>query len=407
MIIDANLLKESFDKSKKGVIWKESIQRYEINLLRNIHHTKNELENGTYQQKPFNEFKIHERGVERIAKALDIYDRVIQRMINDYIIFPSVKNKLIYDNGASLKNKGVDFQRERLKCHLQKYYRRNQNCEGYVLQIDFSKFFDNIRHKPLLQMFAKEINDNEIMELVTYLIDTFSIDVSYLSDDAYKHCEDILFNSLNYNKIHYCPTSTTNKRMHKSLGIGSQISQIAGVFYPTYIDNYIKIVCGIKYYGRYMDDIYIIDSDKNRLKDLYNKICNISDNLGLFINKKKTRILKLNKGFVFLKMKYILTNTGKVIMIPSKDKIVRERRKLKKMRQKFDNNEISYSEIEKHYKSWRGGLEKYNSYYKLKNMDDLYNKLFIYPFITGEHKYNFMKRRKCYDRSRKNFSKNH
>ena len=77
------------------------------------------------------------------------------------------------------------------------------------------------------------------------------------------------------------------------------------------------------------------------------------------------------------------------------------------MRQKFDNNEISYSEIEKHYKSWRGGLEKYNSYYKLKNMDDLYNKLFIYPFITGEHKYNFMKRRKCYDRSRKNFSKNH
>ncbi|NDO67389.1 Reverse transcriptase (RNA-dependent DNA polymerase), partial [Schaedlerella arabinosiphila] len=54
-----------------------------------------------------------------------------------------------------------------------------------------------------------------------------------------------------------------------------------------------------------------------------------------------------------------------------------------------------------------GGLERYNSYYKLKNMDDLYNKLFIYPFITGEHKYNFMKRRKCYDRSRKNFSKNH
>ena len=44
MIIDANLLKESFDKSKKGVIWKESIQRYEINLLRNIHYTKNELE---------------------------------------------------------------------------------------------------------------------------------------------------------------------------------------------------------------------------------------------------------------------------------------------------------------------------------------------------------------------------
>lgn len=44
--------------------------------------------------------------------------------------------------------------------------------------------------------------------------------------------------------------------MRKSVGIGSQISQISGVYYPTRIDNYCKIVKGMKYYGRYMDKLF-------------------------------------------------------------------------------------------------------------------------------------------------------
>lgn len=66
--------------------------------------------------------------------------------------------------------------------------------------------------------------------------------------------------------------------MHKSLGIGSQISQISGIYYPSKMDNYCKIVKGIKFYGRYMDDTYIIGNSKEELKSLLDDIDKICKN---------------------------------------------------------------------------------------------------------------------------------
>ena len=120
--------------------------------------------------------------------------------------------------------------------------------------------------------------------------------------------------------------------MNKSLGIGSQISQISGIFYPTLIDNYCKIVRQQKYYGRYMDDIYIINNFKDELKNILEEIENISKDMGLFINYKKTHITKLKHGFTFLKTRYIITDSGKTIKKIPRDTITRERRKLKKFK---------------------------------------------------------------------------
>ena len=38
MLCDANLYLDAFNKCKKGSIWKESVQRYEMNLLKNMYH---------------------------------------------------------------------------------------------------------------------------------------------------------------------------------------------------------------------------------------------------------------------------------------------------------------------------------------------------------------------------------
>lgn len=42
-VYDANSLLDAFNKSKKGTAWKESVQRYEMNLLRNINQTQKEI----------------------------------------------------------------------------------------------------------------------------------------------------------------------------------------------------------------------------------------------------------------------------------------------------------------------------------------------------------------------------
>ena len=42
-LLDANNLVHSFNKSKKGVDWKESVQRYEANILKNTNRLVKEL----------------------------------------------------------------------------------------------------------------------------------------------------------------------------------------------------------------------------------------------------------------------------------------------------------------------------------------------------------------------------
>lgn len=380
---DANALIASFNKCTHGSIWKESVQKYEINLLENTRNQIRLLENKKYKQKPFNEFPLNERGKTREIKAIHISDRVILRDLCDYILNPQLSKYLIYDNGASVKGKGIDFTRRRFEAHLHKFYRQYHTNEGYILMIDFSKFFDNVKHENLMDIFRKYLYDEELLEFLEQSLENFRVDVSFLNDEEYKNCLNILFNSIQYAYIDK-DLLTGEKFMNKSIGIGSQLSQISGLIYPMEIDNYCKIVKGIKYYGRYMDDIYIIHQNKQFLQDLLKEIEIICEKYGIFINHKKTQIIKLTKTIIFLKTRYNLTKTGKIIKRISKDSISRERRKLKKYKKLLDQGKMAYKDIEEAYGSWRGNLKGYLSYHTLQNMDKLYDDLFIWSMLEKE-----------------------
>ena len=49
-------------------------------------------------------------------------------------------------------------------------------------------------------------------------------------------------------------------------------SQFLAIFYLNDLDHYIKEKLGCKYYIRYMDDFIIIDTDKEKLKVVWNLI---------------------------------------------------------------------------------------------------------------------------------------
>jgi hypothetical protein len=108
-ITDADKLYAAFLRSKSGVAWKESIQRYEANALVNVFETQRKLIEGENIPNGFVEFDLNERGKKRHIKSVHISERVVQKCLCDEVLVPILSRPLIHDNGASLKGKGVHF----------------------------------------------------------------------------------------------------------------------------------------------------------------------------------------------------------------------------------------------------------------------------------------------------------
>lgn len=375
-INDLNSLYEAYKQSKKGSIWKPQAQMYEMDYLSHLVKTSNELEDHTYKAGKGATFVVCERGKHRVVRSNPFSDRVIRRSFCDNCLIPKLRKYLIYDNGASLQGKGISFTRRRLEQHIHEFYRKYGTNDGYILLIDFSKYYDNIRHDKLREAVSKNVHDPEALWLLDRVLDNFKIDVSYLNDEQYKNCLNMKFNYEKQYKLD--PRYLTGKKyMAKSMAIGDQVSQICSIYFPTPIDNYIKIVRGKRWYGRYMDDSYIISKDKEELHDLMRHITQIASDLGIFINHKKTKILKLNHTFTWLKLRYRLTTSGHLVKKINPKTITRERRKLKKYRGLVDRGVMSLEDAKNSYKSWMCGYNKLLSYRTKRNMQTLYNKLFL------------------------------
>jgi hypothetical protein len=325
-------------KSMKNVIWKDSVIHYEANIFKKVNKAMAAIKAGEDIRQGFISFSINERGRSREIRSVHIEERVIQKCLCDYVLIPVFSRSLIYDNGASLKNKGMHFSAKRLIRHLIRFYRENGSNEGYALTVDFSKYFDNINHDVLLDLIFNKIKDPRVCRYIKDFINAFG---------------------------------------DKSLGLGSQISQISAIYYSDRIDHLVKERLGIKGYGRYMDDFYLIHRDKKYLQECLNVICNKCNELKILVNLKKTRIVKLSNGLVFLKGKYVLTGEGKVIRYSGKDIIKRERRKLKKLHKKVSEGKTHYWDVLTSYLSWRGGYKKrFTSYKRLQYLDEYFIKLF-------------------------------
>ena len=287
-------LYKSYENCCKGVGWKTSTKNYQIKAVQNVANLYKALKSGKYKSKPFSKFVLSERGKTRQISALHISDRVVQKCYCDYFLVPLLSNKLIYDNGACLKNKGLNFTAKRLKAHLQQYFRKHKGNTGYVLTFDYSKFFDSIDHQILVDKIRREIKDDKLFALYKHFVDCFDGD--------------------------------------KGLGLGSQMSQISALFFTNEIDHYIKEKLKVKYYARYMDDGYLISDSKEFLIMCRDEIIRLSEKLNLKINVKKTRIWKLEKGFMFLHRHWNLTKKGFVKLKPSHSTLLRLRKRYRKIK---------------------------------------------------------------------------
>lgn len=157
--------------------------------------------------------------------------------------------------------------------------------------------------------------------------------------------------------------------------IGNQTSQWFAVMYLSGMDHFIKEKLGIRYYGRYMDDFYLIHEDKAYLQYCRGEIEQYVARLGLRMNKK-TNIFPLRNGIDFLGFHTYLTESGKIIRKVRRSSKCNAQRKLKKQRGLLDREKISLSDIEQSYGSWRSHAVKGNCYHLIQKTDSLFQNLF-------------------------------
>ena len=374
-LTDLNLLYNSFLASLKGSAWKEEPQRFEIDFLSEIVRLKQEIESRTYVTSQGTEFTLNERGKIRHIHGARMRDRVVRHALCDGELADALRPYLIHNNGASQKGKGLSFSRTLFEKDLHNFWLKYRDNNCYIGFIDFSKYSDNIRHGQIKARVGPKISE-EGNWLLDEILRTFRIDVSYMTDEEYARCMETKFNSVQYYETVPMEERTGRRFMPKGVDIGDQVSQDIGIFFPTPVDNYVKIVRGCKWYGRYMDDMYIICRDRNELKSIIEGAKEVAECLGIYINERKTRIVRLSDTYKYLQIKYSLAENGRVIKRINPKAVTRERRRMKAYNRLILRGEMRYETAEMAIRSWMGDYSRLMSKKQIQNMKALYRALF-------------------------------
>ena len=276
---DANLIYDAGTKAMKSSKFKRSTQMFEMTQLLTTAHIRRDFMDGEYRPDLGNKFPINERGHQRYITSNTMVDKTVNHLFCDEVLTPAISKYLIYDNGASQKDKGVAFHRRRFEAHLHQYYMEHGSNEGYILLVDYSGYYANIPH-------------DKCIEVLDYFLER----VSRFSDE-----EIAAMMAGKVNPMLNCGVDpellTGEKMLRKGVDIGSQPSQNIGIIYPYRVDNYAKIVRGIKHYARYTDDFYAVSDSKEFLVSVLEGFRKEAAEYGLIINEKKTRIVKLSSQF--------------------------------------------------------------------------------------------------------------
>lgn len=336
------------------------------------------LKSESYEFSNFSIFLIHEKKY-RIIMSENIRDKIVNQMISYFILLPCFKC-LIDSNIATRKNKGTSYGYKILSDYINKI---GLDKNIYVLKLDINKYFYNIDHDILYKMVEKRIKDKKALRIVRNIINL--TDESYVNESI-----NILINReiRRVNSLKISDNEKSKKinelrsipiyKKGKGLSIGCLSNQLFAIFYLNEVDHYIKEVLKHKYYIRYMDDLYVLDTDKKKLEKSYELIVKELKKIELNINNK-SGIYRMNEGISFLGYTYYVKD-NKLMIKYTNNTIRKIDRKLRK---------VYESDFNFYYKS----LNSYMGYFDKCNTNLYINKYRNMIINNRFDKYKLLKNR--------------
>lgn len=316
---DLDNIRKTYNTVKKSCTNKRLVYDFNLNESANLYNLMVKLTNKSYEFHKYHIFMIHEKKY-RIIMSESIEDKIVNHLLCDYVLIPSLMKGMIDTSVATRKNKGTSYAFFKINEYI---HDLSFNGEVYALKIDISKYFYNIDHELLINKIKNKIKDKDALNLIIKLINT--TDEEYINEDIInlKHQN---INSFNKEEINKIPLYEKGK----GLGIGSMVSQVLAAYYLNDVDYFIKENLKCKSYIRFMDDLLILDNNLNRLKEIYYLVENEIINNKLKINDKHG-IYKLSRGLNFLGFTFI--NKDKYIIKINKQSLKRIKSNLKSLKE--------------------------------------------------------------------------
>ncbi len=285
-----------------------------------------------------------ERGKPRHIKSVKISEKCVQAALCNECLIPIIQPSLIYNNGACLPGKGTDFSLKRLTEDLRWHY-QHYGMNGGIFVFDFHAYFDSIPHQGAEELILEAIQNQSICRAYNQCIDAFD--------------------------------KGTGSVRGKGLGLGSQVSQITAISYPSKtIDHWVKDQLSVHGFGRYNDDGYLICESLEKLENIKREFITRASDLGITMNPKKCRIIKFGKSFKFLKVRFTVKGSGKVVKRPNKKSVAKEHRKLRKLHNLMVEGKKPFREVHMEFHSWLCSQNKGCSFFITVNMISYFDRLF-------------------------------
>ena len=244
--------------------------------------------------------------VTREVIAANFRERVVHHYIDEYLS-PYLERILIYDCYSCRKYKGISAGVERLEHHIRSCS-QNYTKPCYVLKLDIRSYFMSIsrdilyaKAQRLLRWIGRQTDPQTGRR--NDATDRFRI-VSYLTGQVI-HCDplDGCVYRGDPKLLGRLPASKSLARSPEGCGlpIGNLTSQLFSNLYLNDFDHYMKERLGLKHYGRYVDDFYIVHNDLGYLLSLIPAIGRfLRDDAALSLHPDKTKLANVLGGIAFL-----------------------------------------------------------------------------------------------------------
>ena len=267
-------------------------RRFELNWEAECVSLWEDINNGTYKPRRSIAF-IVDKPKPREIFAADFRDRVVHHLLIGRI-YPLLEKQFILDSYSTQKDKGTLFGVRRVE-QMMRECSENYTRDCYVLKIDIQSFFMNIPRQRLyecLEHFMQEKYHGNDRETLMWLF------------------RETLFNRCEHGCVIRCPRRKwkvlpPGKSLMRSDGthglpIGNLTSQMMALLYLDELDHNVTEQWGIRYYGRYVDDMVLMDLSKQKLLQVNGLIREWLRSRGLSLHPNKLYLQHYGKGVLFV-----------------------------------------------------------------------------------------------------------